>query len=112
MLVKITAIKFETINGKKVGRAFDFKLDPKKMAVHKTEATVKKKVEEYVVKSGVFKKEELKSVQYDMKEFLETGKEVYPFSEALEDAYFRILMEEALAEPWEEIRAEKMPWME
>ena len=49
---------------------------------------------------------------YDMKEFLETGKEVYPFSEALEDAYFRILMEEALAEPWEEIRAEKMPWME
>ncbi len=49
---------------------------------------------------------------YDMKEFLETGKEVYPFSEALEDAYFRILMEEALAEPWKEIRAEKMPWME
>ena len=49
---------------------------------------------------------------YDMKEFLETGKEVYPFSEALEDAYFRILMEKALAEPWEEIRAEKMPWME
>ena len=48
----------------------------------------------------------------DMKEFLKTGKEVYPFSEALEDAYFRILMEEALAEPWEEIRAEKMPWME
>ena len=31
---------------------------------------------------------------------------------ALEDAYFRILMEKALAEPWEEIRAEKMPWME
>ena len=49
---------------------------------------------------------------YDMKEFLETGKEIYPFSEALEDAYFRILMEEALAEPWKEIRAEKMPWME
>ena len=74
MLVKITAIKFEIINGKKVGRAFDFKLDPKKMAVHKTEATVKKKVEEYIVKSGVFKKEELKSVQYDMKEFLQEWK--------------------------------------
>ena len=74
MLVKITAIKFETIGGKKVGRAFDFKLDPKKMAVHKTEATVKKKIDEYVVKSGVFKKEELKDVRYDMAEFLQEWK--------------------------------------
>ena len=52
------------------------------------------------------------SMLYDMKDFLETGREIYPFSEALEDAYFRILMEEALAEPWKEVRAEKMPWME
>ena len=74
MLIKITAIKFETIGGKKVGRAFDFKLDPKKMAVHKTEATVKKKIDEYVVKSGVFKKEELKDVRYDMAEFLQEWK--------------------------------------
>ena len=74
MLVKVTAIKFETIGGKKVGRAFDFKLDPKKMAVHKTEATVKKKIDEYVVKSGVFKKEELKDLRYDMKDFLEEWK--------------------------------------
>lgn len=52
------------------------------------------------------------SMLFDMKEFLETGKEVYPFREALEDAYFRILMEEAFAEPWTERRAEKMPWTE
>ena len=51
------------------------------------------------------------SMLYDMKEFLENGTEVYPLREALEDAYFRILMEEALAEPWKEVRAEKMPWM-
>ena len=71
MEVKITAIKFETLNGKKVGKSFDFKLDPKKMARHKTEATVKKKVEEYIAKSGVFKKDDLKDLTYDMKEFLQ-----------------------------------------
>ena len=52
------------------------------------------------------------SMLFDMGEFLETGREVYPFREALEDAYFRILMEEAVAEPWKEVRAEKMPWSE
>ena len=52
------------------------------------------------------------SMLYDMKEFLEGGAEVYPLREALEDAYFRILMEEALAEPWKEVRAERMPWGE
>ena len=50
------------------------------------------------------------SMLYDMKDFLENGTEVYPLREALEDAYFRILMEEALAEPWKEVRAGKMPW--
>ena len=50
------------------------------------------------------------SILYDMKDFLENGTEVYPLREALEDAYFRILMEEALAEPWKEVRAGKMPW--
>ena len=50
------------------------------------------------------------SMLFDMRKFLENGEEVYPFREALEDAYFRILMEEAVAEPWKEVRAEKMPW--
>ena len=58
MEIQITAIKFETVNGKKTGKSFAFKLDPKKMAVYKTEATLRKKIEEYVAKSGVFKKEE------------------------------------------------------
>ena len=72
--MKINVIKFETINGKKVGKAFLFPIDAKKMAKHKTEATVKKKVEEYIAKSGVFKKDELKDLKYDMKDFLQEWK--------------------------------------
>ena len=70
MAIQITAIKFETVNGKKFGRTFSFKLDPKKMAACKTEASLRKKINEYVVKSGIFKKEELKDVKFDMKDFL------------------------------------------
>ena len=52
MKVTINVIKYETINGKKVGKAFSFPVDAKKMAKYKTEATVRKKVEEYIVKNG------------------------------------------------------------
>ena len=69
--MKISVIKFETIDGKKVGKEFSFPMDAKKMARYKTEATVKKKVEEYIVKSGIFRREELGSLKYDMKDFLE-----------------------------------------
>ena len=71
MEIQITAIKFETVNGKKTGKSFSFKVDPKKLTFLKTEATLRKKIKEYVAKSGVFKKEELDDVKYDMKEFLE-----------------------------------------
>ena len=74
MEIQITAIKFETVNGKKTGKSFSFKADPKKLAVFKTEATLKKKIKEYVAKSGVFKKEELDEVKYNMKDFLEEWK--------------------------------------
>ena len=47
---------------------------PKKLAVFKTEATLKKKIKEYVAKSGIFKKEELDDVKYNMKDFLEEWK--------------------------------------
>lgn len=70
MGIKITAIKFEIVNGKKTGRSFTFKLDPKKMAVYKSKGSLSKQVENYVVKSGIFKKEELKDVEFDMKDFL------------------------------------------
>ena len=74
MEIQITAIKFETVNGKKTGKSFSFKADPKKLAVFKTEATLKKKIKEYVAKSGIFKNEELDDVKYNMKDFLEEWK--------------------------------------
>ena len=70
MKVTIHVIKYETVNGKKIGKAFSFAMDTKKMAKHRTEATVKKKVEEYIAQSGVFQKDELKDLTYDMKDFL------------------------------------------
>ena len=74
MKINITAIKFETVNGKKTGKSFSFKLDPKELAVFKTEATLKKKIKEYVAKSGIFKNEELDDLKYNMKDFLEEWK--------------------------------------
>lgn len=74
MEIQITAIKFETVNGKKTGKSFSFKADPKKLAVFKTDATLKKKIKEYVAKSGIFKKEELDDVKYNMKDFMEEWK--------------------------------------
>ena len=74
MEIQITAIKFETVNGKKTGKSFSFKADPKKLAVFKTEATLRKKIKEYVAKSGIFKNEELDDVKYNMKDFLEEWK--------------------------------------
>lgn len=82
MKIKINVIKFEIVNGKKIGKAFSFPMDPKAMAKHKTEATVKKKVEEYIAKSKVFKKEELKDLKYDMKDFLAEWKRLVPIVEA------------------------------
>ena len=84
MEIQITAIKFETVNGKKTGKSFAFKMDPKKMAVYKTEATLRKKIEEYVAKSGIFKRDELKDLKYSMKEFLEEWKRQLPIVEAEE----------------------------
>ena len=86
MEIQITAIKFEMVNGKKTGKSFSFKMDPKKMAEYKTEATLRKKIDEYVAKSGVFKKEDLKDLKYSMKDFLEEWKKQIPVVEAEEQA--------------------------
>ena len=84
MKIKISVIKFEVINGKKTGKSFSFEMDPKEMAKYKTEATVRKKTEEYVAKSGVFRKDELKELKYSMKDFLEEWKKQVPVVEAEE----------------------------
>lgn len=84
MEIQITAIKFETVDGKKSGKSFSFKVDPKRLVVFKTEATLKKKIKWYVEKSGVFKKEELNDVKYNMKEFLEAWRKEVAIAQAEE----------------------------
>lgn len=81
MKIKISVIKFEVVNGKKTGKSFSFEMDPKEMAKYKTEATVRKKIDDYVAKSGVFKRDEIKDVKYSMKEFLEEWKKQIPIVE-------------------------------
>lgn len=46
----------------------------------------------------------------DMADFLAGGNKIYPLREALDDAYFWILLERAVSSPWEEIKSESMPW--
>jgi uncharacterized protein (DUF1810 family) len=82
MEIQITAVKFEIVNGKKTGKSFAFKLDPKKMAVYKTEATLRKKIDEYILKNKVFKKEDIKDLKYNMKEFITEWKKQIPIVEA------------------------------
>ncbi len=81
--VKIQAVKFVTVAGKKTGKSFSFEIDPKEMAKYKTEATVRKKIEEYVVSCGVFKRSELSELKYSgMKDFLAEWKKMIPVVEA------------------------------
>lgn len=62
----------KTVNGKKTGKSFRFRLDPRKMAAScKTEKSLRKKIiDEHVAKSGVFRKDELKDVELKMKDFV------------------------------------------
>lgn len=50
------------------------------------------------------------SMLLDMEAYLEGGESPYPLEEALEDAYFWLLVKEAADHPWKEIPSEKMPW--
>lgn len=84
MKKKITVIKFEVVNGKKVGKTLSFDLDPKEMAKYKTENSLRKKIEELVVRSGVFKAADLKDLKYSMKDFLEEWKKQLPIVKAEE----------------------------
>ncbi len=45
-----------------------------------------------------------------MKTYIETGEEAYPLREALQDAYFAILMDRALLHPYELIQSESQMW--
>jgi len=51
-------------------------------------------------------------ILFDMRDYIETGKETYPLAEALEDAYLWILMQKAAENPQTVMNAEAMPWWE
>lgn len=71
MEAKITVLKQTTINGKVTRKSFTFQMDAKKMAAKcKTEASVKKHIKEYVIQAGIFRKDELPYLKYNMKDFL------------------------------------------
>lgn len=50
------------------------------------------------------------SMLLDMESYLAGGESPYPLAEALEDAYFWLLVTEAVNRPWQAIKTEKMPW--
>lgn len=50
------------------------------------------------------------SLLLDMEKYLAGGPSPYPLAEALEDAYFWLLLTEAVTHPWREIHSETMPW--
>ena len=86
MKIKITAIKFEVVNGKKTGKSYSFDMDPKEMAKYKSKDSVRKAIEREVAKSGIFKRDELKELKYSMKEFLEEWKEQVKIAKQEEQA--------------------------
>ncbi len=52
------------------------------------------------------------SVLLDMGRYVNGGPSPYPLREALDDAYFTLLLARATADPWQRIDARKMPWTE
>ncbi len=75
MKTRINVIKIEEVNGKNVGKCFSFELDPVEMTQYRTLPTLRKKIEEYVIASRIFRFSEVKDLKYDMKEFLKQWRE-------------------------------------
>ena len=50
------------------------------------------------------------SMLLDMEGYLAGGASPYPLRDAVEDAYFWLLLNEAVNHPWREITPEPMPW--
>ena len=46
----------------------------------------------------------------DMESCLKGGPEPYPLREALDDAYFWLLLQQAAAAPWTAVESQGMPW--
>ena len=59
---------------------------------------------------GVQDEYAIATMLFDMKQYLEGGREVYPLAEALEDAYVWTLMEKAVKDPGAVVESQAMPW--
>ena len=47
---------------------------------------------------------------YDMREYLDSGKEIYPLRDALQDSYMALLLQEAVRSEGCKIHSQPMPW--
>lgn len=47
---------------------------------------------------------------YDMREYLDSGKEIYPLRDALQDSYMGLLLQEAVMSEGCKIHSQPMPW--
>ncbi len=50
------------------------------------------------------------TILLDMKDYIDGGESPYPLKEALDDAVFWLLVQEAVKEPWKEVRMPKTSW--
>ena len=50
------------------------------------------------------------SILLDMESYLAGGPSPYPLEEALDDAYFWLLLGQAVERPWQAVEAQPMPW--
>ena len=76
MKIKITVKKKGVeLGGVKVEKWFTFEQDPIEMARYKTGQMMKRRIEDYVVRNGYFRADELKDLEYDMDEFKQIWKE-------------------------------------
>ncbi len=50
------------------------------------------------------------TILLDMKDYLSGGTSPYPLKEALDDALFWLLVQDAVDHPWQEVRVPRMPW--
>jgi hypothetical protein len=50
------------------------------------------------------------TILLDMKEYIEGGESPYPLKEALDDALFWMLLQDAVNNPWKEITVPNTNW--
>ena len=50
------------------------------------------------------------TILYDMKDYIAGGESPYPLRDALDDAVFWLLVQEAAKNPWQEITVPKTSW--